>query len=156
MKRFIVLFIILISACLTFAQEVVSTAGESKTNSGHEVSWTIGEPVINTLSTGNVILTQGFHQTKLTITAINEIADLKNQISVFPNPTHQFAVITFYEIPEKNTYKIYDLSGKIIESKKIKSTETKIDLTQFAQGTYLLTIIRTNGDPIQTFKIIKQ
>ncbi len=81
---------------------------------------------------------------------------MKNLISVFPNPTHQFAVVKFNKLPKQNTYKIYDLSGRILGSKKIKSTETEIDLTQFAEGTYLLKIIQNNGQPLQTFKIIKQ
>lgn len=156
MKRFFAVIILLITACITFAQEVVSSAGKSQNNSGYEVSWTIGEPVIKTLSTGNTILTQGLHQTKLTITSIEEIANLKNVVSVFPNPTHQFAVVKFNQLSEQNSYKLYDLSGKVIQTKKIISEETKINLSQFAQGTYLLKIIQSNGQPIQTFKIIKQ
>ncbi len=62
MKKLIISILIFFGAYSLNAQEVVSTAGESKSNSGYEISWTIGESVINTLSTGNIILTQGFHR----------------------------------------------------------------------------------------------
>lgn len=156
MKRFIAVFILLMVACAGFAQEVVSSAGNTLSNSGFEVSWTFGEPVINTISTGNVILTQGFHQTKLIITAIKDITDIKNTISVFPNPTQEFAIVKFNKLLKLVRYNLYDLSSKVIQSEEITSNETKIDLSEFAQGTYLLKIVQSNGQTIQTFKIIKQ
>lgn len=156
MKKLILLILLLVPAGVIFAQEVISTAGETKSNSGYDVSWTVGEPVIRTLSAGNVILTQGFHQSKLIITAVENVPDMKNIITVFPNPTNQFAIVKFNRIPEKNSYQIFDLSGKVLESKIISSLETQIDLTHFANGSYLLKIIQENNQPLQTFKIIKQ
>ena len=119
MKKYsITLFLIFICICALYSQEVISTAGETKSNSGYEVSWTIGEPVIQTLTSENYKVTQGFHQSKLIITAIDEIIYEENNITVFPNPTHQFAIVKFNQIPENKSFKIFDLSGKILESKK--------------------------------------
>ncbi len=156
MKKLIFIILILVSAGVTFAQEVISAAGETKSNSGYEVSWTVGEPAIQTLSSESNTLTQGFHQTELIITALDEITDLKNLISVFPNPTHRFAVVKYKNIPKQNTYRLFNLSGKLLESKEINSTETQVDLARFAEGTYLLKIVQDNGNPLQTFKIIKR
>lgn len=39
------------------AQTVVSSSGGSGSGGGHTLSWTIGEPVVNTVSAGNVTLT---------------------------------------------------------------------------------------------------
>ena len=44
------------------AQTVISSAGKTTINGNYNVSWTVGETVINTLSAGGTILTQGFHQ----------------------------------------------------------------------------------------------
>jgi membrane-bound inhibitor of C-type lysozyme len=50
------------------AQQVVASSGNSATAGGYTVAWTLGEPVIETLSGSNNILTQGMHQTNLVVT----------------------------------------------------------------------------------------
>jgi hypothetical protein len=49
----------------SFSQQVIATAGSSGSGTGIQLSWTIGEPVIETFTGANNILTQGFHQTLL-------------------------------------------------------------------------------------------
>ncbi|QGY45031.1 T9SS type A sorting domain-containing protein [Maribellus comscasis] len=153
---------LLISSLLTLvtyalqAQEVISPSGLTQQTGGYVISWTVGEPVINKVSKGNTILTQGFHQSKLIITAVEELIESINQVNVFPNPTAQFAIIKFDQLPEKNIYHLFDINGKLLSSKEIKSTETQIDLTPYANGSYLLKIIQEDNLPIQTFKIFKQ
>ncbi|QQS30849.1 MAG: hypothetical protein IPM47_07970 [Sphingobacteriales bacterium] len=66
---------LLVIACLsisinsTFAQslspQVVASGGGYGTGGGYTLSYTVGEPVIATLSGGSNILTQGFHQPDL-------------------------------------------------------------------------------------------
>ena len=51
-------------------QEVISSAGAAFENSTGSISFTMGECITSTLSTTSYILTQGFHQTKLTIVDI--------------------------------------------------------------------------------------
>ncbi|WP_158867906.1 T9SS type A sorting domain-containing protein [Maribellus comscasis] len=156
MKKIRLILLILLIASLSFAQEVISTAGETQSNSGYELSWTVGETVINTLSAENTILTQGFHQSKLIITAVEELIESNNQVNVFPNPTAQFAIIKFDQLPEKNIYNLFNINGKLLSSKEIEYTETQIDLTPYANGSYLLKIIQEDNLPLKTFKIIKQ
>lgn len=154
-KLAIILFAIFITNTI-FSQEVVSTAGETKKISGYEISWTIGEPVIQTLSSGNSIITQGFHQTKLIITKISVAENFKSLVSVYPNPTKRVAILEFKEIPEKKSFKVFDLSGKILLSKKINAKITPVDLSKFATGSYLLQIMNDNNQSMETFKIVKQ
>ena len=156
MKKLIIIIIFFALSGAIFAQDVISSAGNSNNISGYEVSWTLGEPLIETLSAGSSVLTQGFHQSKLVITSIDEIPGQINIVSVFPNPTHQFACIKFNKLPEQNIYKLFDLSGRILKSGVITSAETQVDLSRFAEGTYLLKIFRNDSEPIQTFKIIRQ
>jgi hypothetical protein len=65
MRLFTTLVALLFAATLVQAQQVVATAGYSGTIPGYTVDWTIGEPVIETFTGANNILTQGFHQTLL-------------------------------------------------------------------------------------------
>ena len=51
----------------TMNPQVNASAGTHFQSGNSEVSFTIGEPVIVTLQSGNNKLTQGFHQTLITI-----------------------------------------------------------------------------------------
>ena len=156
MKKTLLSLAFVTCSCFLFSQEIISSAGKSQVNSDYEVSWTVGEPVINTFSSENYKLTQGFHQSKLVITALEEIDDLENLVKVFPNPTNNFAVVKLNQIPDNLSYKLMDLSGKSLKSEIINSIETHVNLTNYTKGTYLLKILNKNGQPLQTFKIIKQ
>lgn len=156
MKQIILLITILLISVTLTAQEVVSSGGETQSASGYEISWTIGEPVIETFTGGSNILTQGFHQSKLTVTPITEFLNSKIELKVFPNPTSDFILIQFNELIENSGYTLFELTGKILESKLITSTETKLDLKNYASGQYILKLTKNSTQPLQTFKIIKR
>jgi hypothetical protein len=56
-------FFSLLTTISVTAQEVVSTQGDSYSNSSGSIDFTIGEVIINTGTDGTNDLTQGFHQT---------------------------------------------------------------------------------------------
>lgn len=137
------------------AQEVVSSNGDSKSAAGVEVSWTVGEAVTETFISPSNVLTQGFHQTKLTITAIGEVLFPGLEIKVYPNPTPDIITIHFNDYIEGARYYLYDLSGKILENKLIHSADSEINMDKFASGQYILKLTTESKQPIQTFKIVK-
>ncbi|MEN8118484.1 MAG: T9SS type A sorting domain-containing protein [Bacteroidota bacterium] len=156
MKKITFLFVLAIVSTALFAQEVVSSGGETQTASGYEVSWTIGEAVIETVTGGTNTLTQGFHQSKLTLTAINEFPVSEIGLKVYPNPTENFVYIQFSELVENVSYAVYNNLGNLIEKKEIVSTKTKLNFTPYASGQYILKLTRDTNQPLQTFKIIKK
>ncbi len=137
------------------AQKVISANGGTATAAGTVISWTIGEPITTTVSDGTTTLTQGFHQTKLTVTAVNEIQVTGVEIKVYPNPTSDFVTVHFSNVVEKPTYLLFDLSGRLIQQKNIESTDEKIDMTEYSGGSYILKL-NSGQQPLQTFKIIKR
>ena len=150
-----IFFLLLFVAGSATAQTVVSANGGTATAAGVEVSWTIGEPITETVTDGTTTLTQGFQQSKLTVTAINDIQITGVEIKVYPNPTSDYVTVHFSKMMEKPTYLLFDLSGRLIEQKKIESTDAKIDMTGYAGGSYILKL--NNGrQPLQSFKIIKR
>jgi hypothetical protein len=156
MKKIILFFALFVfTAANTIAQEVVSTAGETNTITGYEVSWTLGEPVIQTISSGSTVLTQGFHQSKLTVTAIDELLVSDLELKVYPNPTQDFVTISLSKMPENLIYSVFDLSGKLLENNRISNLNTKIDMQHYSGGSYILKL-KNKNQLIQTFKIIKQ
>jgi hypothetical protein len=155
MKSLIIVLILILAGSMVSAQQVVSTNGDSQSAAGYEVSWTVGEAVIETLVGSSTTLTQGFQQTKLTITAVSELLIPGLEIKVFPNPTQDFITVHFSEYIEGSRYFIYDLTGKLLENKLINSADTEIDLKKYASGQYILKLTNKSRQPIQTFQVIK-
>jgi hypothetical protein len=155
MKYSIIILILFLAGSMVSAQEVVSSNGDTQSAAGYEVSWTVGEAVIATLIGGTNTLTQGFHQTKITVTAVSDLLYPGLEIKVFPNPTQEFITIRFSEYIEDTRYVLYDLRGKLIENKLINSADTEIDLKKYASGQYILKLTNKSRQAIQTFQIIK-
>ena len=155
MKYSIIILMLFLAGSMVSAQEVVSSNGDSKSAAGVEVSWTVGEAVVATLIGGSNTLTQGFHQTKLTITAVSELFLPGIEIKVFPNPTQDFITIHFSEYIEDSKYSLYDFTGKLLENKLISSDDTEINMSKYASGQYILKLTNKSRQTIQTFKIIK-
>jgi hypothetical protein len=155
MKYSIIILIFFLAGVMVSAQEVVSSNGDSKSAAGYEVSWTVGEAVIATMIGSTNTLTQGFQQTRLTVTAVTDLLYPGLEIKVFPNPTQEFITIRFSEYIEDTRYSLYDLRGKLIENKLINAADTEINLKKYASGQYILKLTNKSRQAIQTFQIIK-
>lgn len=155
MKYLAILLMLIPAVSIVSAQEVVSSNGDSQSAAGYEVSWTVGEVVIATMTGGTNTLTHGFHQTQITVTAVSDLLLPGLEIKVFPNPTKEFITIQFSEYIEDTRYAIYDLRGKLIENRLINSADTEINLKSYASGQYILKLTNSSRQAIQTFQVIK-
>ena len=90
MKYYFLILLIGLCATSLHAQEVITTLGSYDENATGLFSWTIGEGVIETFTNTNNILTQGFQQSKLTVTSINDLKDSGIELSVYPKPKQFF------------------------------------------------------------------
>ena len=142
------------SIVVSFAQKVTSAAGGTKSIPEYKVGWTLGEPIIETGSAGNYVLTQGFHQPKLTVTSTEIFADDFN-VKVYPNPTQQFISIQSDKLLENKEYALFSLSGAKLMEGEIRDRTTKLNLENKASGSYFLKLSGENNRPLQTFKIVK-
>ncbi|MCG6190376.1 T9SS type A sorting domain-containing protein [Maribellus maritimus] len=154
-------YLLIVAFCLfkistPFAQEVVASAGATQQAGGVEFSWTLGESVTETFASGSDILTQGFHQSKLVVTAIDEPKIRVSELSVYPNPTSDFVMIHFDSELQDKQYSLFDMTGKIIRLNYISKTDTRIDVSNLASGTYLLRISAKKTNNIQSFKIVRK
>lgn len=152
MKSLSFLFFCLFLVTIVSAQEVVSTQGDSYSNSSGIVDFTIGEVVINTLNDGSNDLTQGFHQTNWTITSVEDISNY--DVSIFPNPTDDVINVKT-SVFEGVYYLFYDINGKLLKEGNLTSGKTPIDVSQFAAGSYILTL-NNKSENLKKFKLIKQ
>ena len=155
MKYSIIILILILAGSVVSAQQVVSSNGDSQIAASFEVSWTVGEPVIETFTDGSNVLTQGFHQTTIIIDAVSELLYPGIEIKVFPNPTPDIITIQFSEYIEDARYWLYDLRGKLLENKLINSTDTEINMKRYASGQYILKLTDKSRHTIQTFRVVK-
>ncbi|HRS70035.1 MAG TPA: T9SS type A sorting domain-containing protein, partial [Bacteroidales bacterium] len=114
-----------------------------------------GEPVIETYSNGNAILTQGFQQSNYIINSINNLTADAFQINIYPNPSTDFINIDFSQKPTCLYIEMFDLLGKQILKKELVNLNEYIDLTNLAASEYFLKITTKEGKIIKTCKIIK-
>lgn len=149
------LILCLFSAAI-FAQEVISTAGDQTKNSTADLSWTIGEPIIETTSNGDFELIQGLHQNYLEVTAINEIQNQKFNINAFPNPATEYIELKIErESQEDLFYQLFDLNGRFLFEEQILNNKATIHTGDLLPAIYYLKI-NENQNTIQTFQIIKK
>jgi hypothetical protein len=156
MKPIFVLLVLLFAATATYAQQVVASSGNSGSAAGYTVDWTLGEPVIETISGSNHILTQGLHQTKLLATAISEMEFPGLEVKVYPNPTGRFLKIEVIQTGnELIFYEISDITGRKSVLKQMHSNTEEIDMGSYVSGIYFLNVTTRNREYVKVFKIIK-
>lgn len=156
MKTLNILILIFAFSSVGISQEVISSGGHFEQNSNGSLSYTIGEPVTETFSTNNNILTQGFQQSKITITAIEVFKIEDIDIYVYPNPSdsHVFIKVESDNYPQF-IYYLFDIKGKLISTGKSQDEITKLDIEALTTGTYLLKIEFTQS-LTNTYRIIKE
>jgi hypothetical protein len=144
------LFLTLLTTLTVSAQEVVSTQGDSYSNTSGSIDFTIGEAVINTGTDGT--LTQGFHQTNWKFLGVEDHAPSYEAI-VFPNPTED-ALNIRTSMFENVTYTLYDAQGKLVMRDNLSAKQTSIQVSQLAPGSYSL-ILNNQTQNLKSFKLIK-
>jgi len=138
------------------AQQVISSAGASATGTNVQLSWNIGEPVIETFTGTSAILTQGLLQTKLEITAVDPLDYPGLTLMVYPNPVSSSLRIDIQgELPKNLCFRLFDLNGKQILIRQVETLPELINMGNFAQGTYLLKVSGNRDETLKTFKIVK-
>ena len=82
----------------------------------------------------------------------NESFEVANNIKIYPNPTNGIFAI---ETQEDSTVEVFDMIGKKVYSNKVSVGSSTIDLSNYTNGIYLLTVTNQKGN-LNTFKLIKQ
>ena len=145
--------------CQSVAPQVYATSGDHYIGTNAQLSWTIGEPVIETVSNTNNIITQGFHQTSYEITSIKENPDLGYNISVFPNPVSNTLQINISSAVDNSNLQIelMDITGKILINEKVAGTiiTHQLNMREYATGSYFLRITNEKEQLINSYKIQK-
>ena len=156
------LIVVFFASCSSFiyAQETISASGSNATGSGGTVSYTIGQMVYTTNTGSNGSVSHGVQQPYeiSEVTGVDEAKEIVLQCFASPNPATEFIklkvdVSTKFDI-KSMSFHLYDLNGKLIETKKLVESETSIDMSALVPATYFLNVVNEKGT-IKSFKIIK-
>ncbi len=138
----------------TVSKQVIGSAGKTQSNANLKLSYTVGEPVVGIMTAGGNQLGNGYYPAKDIQALSVEDNTLDVQIRVYPNPTSQSLYVTHAEF---NSFRISiaDLNSKQLYQGTINKEEP-IDISNYTQGLYLVTIENTIDNKKNTYKIIKK
>lgn len=138
------------------AQQATTAAGGDASGSGGTVAYSVGQIVYttNTGTTGSVA--QGVQQAyEISIVTGLEDTQISLNMQAYPNPTTDYLTLNVgnFELSTLN-FQLYDISGKLIESRKIISSTETIAMGNLSSATYFLKVSNNNNE-VKSFKIIK-
>jgi len=139
------------------AQESVLATGGNASGSGGSVSYSVGQVVYatNTGTSGSV--TQGVQQPYeiSVVSGIEQVKGITLICMAYPNPTTDLLTLEITNYDSKGLrYLLYNMNGKLLESKKLRGNKTTITLAKLAPATYFLKVL-DNQKEVKTFRIIK-
>jgi hypothetical protein len=140
------------------AQETIPVTGVTATGSGGSVSYTVGQIANNMLAGTNGTSAPGVQQPYeiSVVTAIDNSPPIRLECRVYPNPTSGIVRLIF----ESNEYedlrfRLYDITGALLQDKKIESIETEISLGNSSSSVYFLKVYKNNIE-LTVYKIVKK
>ena len=154
------LIVLLLGLGLTAqAQQAIAATGGVASGSGGNVAYSVGQIVYAT-NTGNTSSeSQGVQQPyEISIVLGIDNHSINLELTAYPNPTVNFLTVNVgasTALSDKLlNFQLYDISGKLIESRKIMSRTETIAMENLPASTYLLKVSNNNKE-VKTFKIMK-
>ena len=137
------------------AQQTTIAAGGNASGSGGTAAYSVGQVVYTTHIGTNGSVAQGVQQAYEIYTVGIAETGFNFSLQAYPNPTTDYLTLNLgnAELSTLN-FQLYDIGGKLIESKKITSTTETILVENLPSATYFLKVTNNNNE-VKTFKIIK-
>ncbi len=164
-KSLLFIFSVIISSSFVFSQDlslnVMASQGSVDSTSDIILEWTLGEIFIKTVVAKDNIYSQGFHQPVLNVAKSSILTNplvSQDNIIIYPNPSDALLNMEF-KISYGSTIQLdlFDVFGRFIKESKLKMTGTKLifNISDLANGIYLLRVSNTDGSLVETHRIIK-
>lgn len=138
------------------AQQAITTTGGNASGSGGSISYSVGQIVYKTNSGSIGSVAQGVQQPyEISIVLGIEDNSINLELTAYPNPTANFLSLNASNAELSNlNFELYDISGKLIESRKIISSSETIAMENLPTATYFLKVTNNNNE-VKIFEIIK-
>jgi hypothetical protein len=148
--------------CLCFivahGQGAIPATGGTAPGTGGSVTYTVGQIADGVITGTNGFIIQGVQQPYeiSTVTAIEDREDITLEYSVYPNPTEGTIRLVIKSFNDGDfRFQLYNLTGTVLQEKKIIDEETEISMENHASAVYFLRVIRDNRE-VKVFKIVKR
>ena len=149
--RFTFLFVLVwrvaaFSQDVAINMQVVGSAGRHAFKQGQHWSYTVGQPVVVTLSGAQYKVTQGFHQPEIRRATSAGAPELDAwEISVYPNPATDRLWVRFTPPDGSVGYligRIFDMRGRMTHAEIVleESGGAEIDCRTLSSGVYALQV----------------
>jgi len=138
------------------AQQATTATGGDASGSGGTVAYSVGQIVYTTNTGTNGSVAQGVQQPyEISIVTGLEDTQISLNVQAYPNPTTNYLTLNVgnLELSTLN-FQLFDISGKLVESRKIISSTETIAMGNLSNATYFLKVSNNNKE-LKTFKIIK-
>ncbi len=132
-------------------KSVIGSCGQTQSSEGNKVSWSVGEPVIGTMTGGGHQLGNGFLPSLDFSLLIVPEKENTSFIEVYPNPASE--LIKFKsDLPGQLIVRISSINGKEIFNTEINSADN-LNVSFLTQGLYLMRITDVKTNRINTYRI---
>ncbi len=123
------------------------------------ISWTVGEPVSETLVNDKLVLTQGFEQPDLftrSTVGIKNVQPAAFGLMIYPNPATSTLTIQL-EHPDVKllNLQLFDSTGKLLHNWKIGTGSSTLEVHTLPPGLYLLRSLEPHTLESTTIKLQK-
>lgn len=137
-KKTIISILSIICLQVLYSQETVGSAGKDLSNSQTKLNFTIGEPIINTLSNDKETVLIGYQQPIIKVEPISIKEGQDWNISIFPNPSTNYINIEWKnETITEMYYSLLDINGKIVLQGN-DANNIQLNVTDISSGNYFL------------------
>lgn len=140
--------------------EVISSYGGFNTAGNLSIEWTMGETMVESNATGEMLYTQGFHQ-PLVVAKDKQTSIVVSDnllINVFPNPVRTYLNIEFKTILNRIvSLELFDNNGRLLQRKQTNTdvNATAIQMMGYSKGSYYLVVKDTSGKILKSIKLVK-
>ena len=148
----LLLFLVLSTAAMGQSDSpfMLGSAGSSATVGDITIMWTVGEFAVSTLTNGESVITQGFHQPSDKTTSVPSVVSTLPIVSVRPNPVSDEL---FIDLPESSRsgvqVELVDMLGQqvLVGSSESGDASVRLDVSTIPSGVYAVRL--TLGEEIQ-------
>lgn len=144
---------------LANAQSAIVPVGGNASSQTGSVSYTVGQPAIQTVSDGTYSVSEGVQQPyEIQTVGVDEYPTITMNALVYPNPTADRITL---EIPDETLMQfsslkvgVFNSNGQLIATHQVQGTHSEFDLSSLAAATYYLRVI-DGKKTVKTFKVVK-
>ena len=134
-------------------RQLISTSGGSASHGTVHIQHSVGETIIETLSTNYLTITQGFQQPDLRLggQVLQVEKDyLKSLLRVYPNPTAGSITAKLPEMNQIASLEVVNSKGQVLMTEMIQRGVRSIylDLGYLPNGLYVIRLLDNNGAQI--------